>query len=185
LLSHLTVRRWAQAVPVPWRNGGGVTRELDRLPAEGDVFDWRVSVAQVDVDGPFSSFPGHERVLVLLTGSGIDLHTPDGTVRLRDPFQAHRFPGEQPIIATLPDGATTDFNLMWRREVLDAEVAVIEISGAEMLGGDELVLCYVADGVLRVGGQELAEGDLARVHGAQRIEGVATLIVCSLRPTGA
>ena len=183
--ARFVVRRWAQAVPVPWRNGGGVTRELLREPAEGEAFDWRVSVAQVDQDGPFSSFPGFERVLVLLTGDGLDLHTPRGTVRLRAPFGAHRFPGEQPIDAILPGGGTTDFNLMWRREVLQAEVTVMDIDGARVLGGDDLVLCYVARGVVRMGGDELAVGDLARVHGAQRVEGTGTLVVCSLRPTSA
>jgi environmental stress-induced protein Ves len=123
--------------------------------------------------------------LVLLTGKGLDLHTPEGAVRLRAPFGAHRFSGEQPIDATLPGGATTDFNLMWRREVIDAEVTVMVVDGAHMLGGDHLVLCFVAGGAMRVGGHELAAGDLARLHGAHRVEGAGTLVVCSLRPTGA
>lgn len=172
-------------MPVPWRNGGGVTRELLRHPADGDLFDWRVSVAQVDVDGPFSSFPGYDRVLVLLTGAGIDLHTPDRTVPLRPPFGTHRFPGEQPIDATLPDGATTDFNLMWRRDLFDADVSVEAIDGARALGGDHFLLCYVAAGAVRIGGDELTVGDLAHVQGVQRLEGNGTVVVCSLRPTGA
>ena len=32
---------------VPWKNGGGVTREILRAPAEPDAFDWRLSLATV------------------------------------------------------------------------------------------------------------------------------------------
>jgi environmental stress-induced protein Ves len=158
---------------------------LWREPTDSDAFDWRVSVAQVDEDGPFSSFPGYDRVLVLLTGGGIDLHTGDTVVRLRAPFGAHRFPGEQPIDATLPAGPTTDFNLMWRRDVLDGEVTVLPIDGAHMMGASHAELCFVADGAVRLGGELLERGDLARLDGAQRAEGRGTLMVCSLRPKSA
>lgn len=167
---------------MPWRNGGGVTRELLREPTHGDPFDWRVSVAQVDHDGPFSSFPGHERILVLLAGTGMDLHAGDHTVELRPPFGVHRFPGELHIDATLLDGPTSDFNLMWRRDVLDAELAVVALDGAVSLGAHYPVLCFVAAGSMRVGGDDLHVGDLARLDGAQRVEGRGTVLVCSLRP---
>ena len=46
---------------VRWKNGGGWTTELARAPAEGEgEFDWRISIAEVDVDGEFSRFPGIE-----------------------------------------------------------------------------------------------------------------------------
>ncbi|MBI4935451.1 MAG: HutD family protein [Actinobacteria bacterium] len=170
---------------MPWRNGGGVTRELWREPTHGDSFDWRVSVAQVDHDGPFSSFPGYERILVLLVGAGMDLHAGDETVEVRPPLGAHRFPGEQPIEATLPGGPTSDFNLMWRRDAFDAELAVVAIDGAVSLGALHPVLCFVAGGSMRVGGEDLHVGDLALLDGAQRVEGRGTVLVCSLRPISA
>ncbi len=40
------------ATPVPWKNGGGVTRELLRLPAgSGDDWTLRISVADIAADG--------------------------------------------------------------------------------------------------------------------------------------
>ena len=53
---------------MPWKNGGGVTSELARSP-QADEFDWRLSVAEVATDGPFSQFPGIDRLLVLLSGA--------------------------------------------------------------------------------------------------------------------
>ena len=60
------VRRWADAVERPWRNGGGVTRELASSPEGVDDFDWRVSIAEVTASGDFSRFPGVDRTIVRL-----------------------------------------------------------------------------------------------------------------------
>ena len=58
-----------------WKNGGGVTREIVASPegAPLDAFDWRVSLADVSADGPFSSFPGVDRTLTVVEGAGMDL----------------------------------------------------------------------------------------------------------------
>ena len=50
---------------MPWKNGGGTTTEVAVSP-EGaglDHFDWRISMARVEQDGPFSTFPGIDRTL--------------------------------------------------------------------------------------------------------------------------
>ncbi|MEO8526020.1 MAG: HutD family protein [Caldimonas sp.] len=55
-----TVARFADTAAQPWRNGGGVTRELLAWPGVGD---WcvRVSIADIEADGPFSTFSGVQR----------------------------------------------------------------------------------------------------------------------------
>ena len=47
-----------------WRNGLGWTREILRLPAQGDDWALRLSVAEIEQDAAFSAFPGVERELV-------------------------------------------------------------------------------------------------------------------------
>ena len=71
-----------------------------------DMFDWRLSIAEVEADGPFSAFDGYDRVLVLLDGAGMDLHfTETGErVELRPGNRCARFAGEAPIEALLVDG---------------------------------------------------------------------------------
>lgn len=104
-----------------WKNGLGWTREIIRWPEEGEAWDWRLSIAEVDKEGPFSSFPGVERELVLLSGEGMRLDFDDGEqVELLPPHGRHRFAGERGLRSELISGPTQDFNLMWRRDRVEA-----------------------------------------------------------------
>ena len=106
-----------------WRNGLGWTREILRSPENGEDWDWRLSIAEIECDGPFSSFPGIERELVLLHGHGVRLRFDNGDVRdVEPPHGRVRFAGEHVVSGELIDGPTHDFNLMWRRDRIDAEL---------------------------------------------------------------
>ena len=59
---------------MPWRNGAGVTREIAREPAQGEHFAWRLSLASLQGDGPFSSYTGYQRCVALVEGRGFRLH---------------------------------------------------------------------------------------------------------------
>ena len=108
-----------------WRNGFGWTREILRSPHSetdaGDAWDWRMSIAEIEQDGPFSIFPGVERELILLHGNGLRLRFDDDDVHeIEPPHGRLRFAGERIASGELIDGPTHDFNLMWRRERIDA-----------------------------------------------------------------
>ena len=103
-----------------WRNGLGWTREIH---AAGDPWQWRLSIAEIDQDAPFSSFPGVDRELVLLSGNGLRLCFDDGESTLLEPPHGRlRFAGERAVTGELVDGPTQDFNLMWRRDAIDAQL---------------------------------------------------------------
>lgn len=127
----------------PWKNGGGVTRELYGYPAAAsfDAFLWRVSIADVEQSGAFSSFPGVDRVITLLEGDGMELLADNGKqTSLTIPLQPHRFRGEEQITARLEGGACKDFNLMLRRGAASGEVAILR--GDHILQpGWELLFC--------------------------------------------
>lgn len=107
---------------VRWRNQLGWTREIVTQP-EGEQWDWRLSIAEIERDAAFSSFPGIDRELVLLTGNGLRLRFDDGeTHELRPPHDKLRFAGERGVTGELLDGRTHDFNLMWRRDRVQAEL---------------------------------------------------------------
>ncbi|UXH79552.1 HutD/Ves family protein [Roseateles amylovorans] len=97
--------------PTLWRNGGGRTRELLAWP---HVSDWkvRISVADIDKDGPFSAFPGVDRWFGVLAGQGVNLLR--RTLKPGDPLL--KFPGEEGPVCTLVNGPTKDFNAMHRRD---------------------------------------------------------------------
>ena len=107
---------------VRWKNGTGWTREIARVP-DRDDWDWRLSIAEIEQDGPFSVFPGVDRELVLVRGNGLGLRFEDGEVReLQPPHERIRFAGERVVGGELLDGPTHDFNLMWRRDAIAAEL---------------------------------------------------------------
>jgi len=99
---------------MPWKNGGGVTHEIFRFPEGSEHWLWRMSVADVAADGPFSAFPGCTRSLTLLSGEGMRLDFPDRSVELLPPYGSAVFSGEEALSAQLIDGPTTDFNAIWR-----------------------------------------------------------------------
>ena len=113
----------SDATPVPWKNGGGVTRELLRLPADGSD-DWtlRISVADIDADGPFSPFPGISRWFAVLTGAGVRLRWPRHALHVHPGEAPLQFDGADAPDCTLFDGPTRDLNIMIRKARADALV---------------------------------------------------------------
>jgi environmental stress-induced protein Ves len=122
----------AQLPAMPWKNGGGTTREIACVPAGAglDAFDWRVSIAQIGASGPFSAFPGIDRVITLLDGGGVRLRGRDGAIdrRLDTPLQPFTFSGDVAIDAELLAGECHDLNVMTRRGRSNAQVQVLRAS---------------------------------------------------------
>lgn len=103
-----------------WKNGGGVTHEIAREDRDGR-FLWRLSIADVASDGPFSAFPGLIRILTVIEGAGLCLDTPDGRLDAL-PLAPLRFSGDLPIDCRLISGPVRDFNLIWDATRLAASV---------------------------------------------------------------
>ena len=178
-----------------WKNGLGWTREVLRWPREGEQWDWRVSVAEVDKGGPFSSFPGVDRELVLLSGEGMRLVFEDGgDVELRPPHGRHRFAGERALAAELFNGPTQDFNLMWRRERVSASLLHRPLVGPMLFFAEPGVrwLAYLISGRATVKDQllplALEQGDsvllepAAGDHHRLVLEGGGELLLVRIAP---
>lgn len=106
--------RWADVVPAPWRNGRGTTRTLleRRLP---DGRGWRVSVADITADAPFSAYPGVQRWFAVLAGEGVLLHLGGDWRPVLRGATPLCFDGDSAPECTLLAGATRDLNLMLQR----------------------------------------------------------------------
>ena len=111
--------RLADIAPRPWRNGGGRTRELLAWP-EGPDRLMRISVADIDADGPFSVFAGVLRWFAVLEGAGLVLSFADGERGLTPDSDPLRFDGALAPGCRLIDGHTRDLNLMLRAGVRGA-----------------------------------------------------------------
>jgi len=122
----LQVLRFEQHRRMPWRNGGGVTYEVASSPAGSDLagFDWRISIAEVQDGGPFSTFPGVDRTIVLVDGEWMAL-TVDGRRHRfgrREPFS---FAGDSDTTCEVA-GPSRDLNVMTRRGRAGASVVIRE-----------------------------------------------------------
>lgn len=107
----------ADAPPMPWRNGGGVTCELFTWPAAASGLPWqvRISVADITQDGPFSAFAGIDRWFAVLQGAGVRLGLPVGDRVLTADSAPLCFAGEDAPACALLHGPTRDLNLMAQR----------------------------------------------------------------------
>ncbi|MFK3740317.1 HutD/Ves family protein [Massilia sp. TN1-12] len=146
---------FAGLAPVSWKNGGGSTTEIAVFPQEAgfDAFDWRVSLATIAADGPFSAFPGVERTLVLVDGHGMTLDIDGAPTMLSKADPVAAFDGESRVEAKLSRGPSTDFNVMTRtdrcwhrfgRRVLDGGstfVARADVTVLFLAEGEGLELC--------------------------------------------
>jgi environmental stress-induced protein Ves len=99
----------------PWRNGGGSTQALLAWP-NADAWQWRVSVATITQDGPFSAYPGVARWFVVLAGAGVALQVGPQRVHMSPGDVALQFDGAAAPGCTLLGGATLDLNLMVRQD---------------------------------------------------------------------
>ena len=132
---------------MPWKNGGGHTAEIATFPAGSDFasFVWRVSIADVQQDGPFSTFAGVDRTLLLLAGGGMRLTGEGVTIELRMAFEPVVFSGDASLQCGLLAGPVRDFNLMVRRDAARGNVVVCRDGDGPIAAADTYV-CHAAAG---------------------------------------
>lgn len=159
------------AHPVPWKNGGGVTRELASHTEDGRMV-WRLSLADITRDGPFSAFPGLARIHCIVEGAGHTLSNETTRLEAR-PLEPLRFDGGLPLDCRLRDGPCKAFNVIYDParvtagpEILvDGPVPAVEgrqvlfvVSGnlegvdADRLGPGEGIVTGTAAGAVVTGG---------------------------------
>jgi len=161
----MRIIRAADCKVMPWKNGGGTTTEIAVAPEGASLseFDWRISMAHVGQDGPFSSFPGIDRTLTVLTGNGIRLAFGDGeTVALNRATKPFFFKADRAVDGLLVDGPIDDLNVMSRRGAWTHSVERLSGDGPREITVERGVVVLVArQGNWRVNGTVLAAGDSA------------------------
>jgi uncharacterized protein len=133
---------------MPWKNGGGETFEIAVSPqgASLEDMDWRISMAVVASDGPFSSFPGIDRTLSIVDGAGLALQVgaagnPQLLTQNTAPFH---FPADVATSARLLGGTVTDLNVMTRRDRCRHVVYRVHVDGHYAMptaAAEALVFC--------------------------------------------
>ncbi len=161
---------------VPWKNGGGTTREVAvGEPRPGGGFAWRLSLASVAAAGPFSSFPGVDRTILLVSGEGMELRftdeVPPRVVRVDRPFEPVRFAGETATTCALLGGPVVDLNVMTERARATHALEVVREAGRRAVKVGTIGIAHALAGATWVGGERLAEGEtlVVRYHGCVSI----------------
>lgn len=186
----MRVLRAADYRRMPWKNGGGETAEIAVSPERAglDEFHWRVSMARVAADGPFSIFVGIDRTLTVLEGR---LRLQVGAappVELTPNSSPHTFPADVATESWLSAGPVLDLNVMSRRGHVRHEVERLAIAGStRTAGSDGTVLVFSPSGGVEIqaGRDRAALGpfDSLRVDGPPPIvcTAVATATVFVIR----
>ena len=170
----VAVIRSDEVDPQPWANGGGTTRELLRA----DDGAWRLSLADVDRDGPFSSFPGRHRLLTVVAGPVLRLVV-DGTEHLVEPRRPFAFAGGAGVVASVPDGPVRVLNVVVDPAAVTPVVTVLELGRGSALPLADDQAALVLQGRARVADAEVASYDL--VVGPAEVSGRCTLAIVTLQ----
>jgi environmental stress-induced protein Ves len=136
----MEIIRYVTLKAQPWRNGGGVTREVasgyaagveasctPAGPAQDPDWDWRVSIAEVSKSGAFSAFPGMERVLTVVEGQLLLLSV-DGAEHPLEKYRPFRFSGDADTAGALPTGDVRNLNVITRTGVVKGYTSIVELS---------------------------------------------------------
>lgn len=84
----------SRVAPPLWRDGAGATRELAAATdAHGEML-WRISVADLELDEPFTAFPRFDRLLVTLRPLRLTVDGRQQRLAARDQV---RFAGEAQV----------------------------------------------------------------------------------------
>ena len=139
------VIRNADLVRIPWKNGGGTTVELAAFPEASnfETFGWRISMADVASDGPFSAFPGIDRTLIVVEGEGIELDVEGIAYPLDRASPKLSFSGDDITAGRLLSGPIRDLNVMTRRGRFRHRTRFVE-SGVALLAEETSTAFIVA-----------------------------------------
>jgi uncharacterized protein len=164
----------------PWKNGGGTTQEL-AVGRKGDTLLWRLSMAQITANGPFSVFPGLTRIQTIVGGQGLYLSGTDQMISVA-PLAPVVFDGAVPFECALMDGPCQALNLMFDPVHVQADVSVLS-GPATQVGCDE-TLIYCVRGSVRCVDETLAQG--AGISSEEAIEinvpSGAVAVLITLKP---
>ena len=170
----MKIIRAGSCLATPWKNGGGSTTEIAVEPpgASLDTFDWRISMATVAADGPFSEFPGIDRTLAVVKGKGLILTIGrTAPVRLECGSAPVSFGGDVPTSARLSAGEIADLNVMTRSSRFSHRLRRIRQPAYCELDGNDIAVVLSFNGNTTLASDQdvatLDHGDAAILSGAR------------------
>lgn len=153
----MTLRRAAELVAVPWRNGAGITRDVAAVHGPDGALRWQVSIAELAEDCDFSDYAGFDRVFTPVAGNGIRLSHDGGPFLSCPPLAPHAFPGEARTRCRIGGEAGRAFNVIAARAHHRAAVHVLHRAAGAPVQAAEVLHCW--SGRLHSGDGSAGPGD--------------------------
>ena len=178
----------------PWKNGGGTTIDVAAsllpgfAPGSWEGLVWRFGRTAIVASGPSSGLSGFDRQLVLVSGVGLVLETPDEEIDVRQPFKPVRFAGETSIVSRLEAGPVEVVNLLGDRSRVSIDLSCLA-GGATSCHPAGVHIIYAAatscDLVINGNACEIASGHALRIDAAESFaitSRAGTAIIASIFP---
>lgn len=159
-----------QYIRMPWKNGMGVTWELARKDlADASGFLWRISIASVTADGPFSLYPGYGRIISTLEGEGMVLTADGRPSREIRRFDLFAFSGSDRMHCALINGPIRDFNVIHRPDLCRVRARWLRADPlARVMSSASTIFFYAADAVSLSPGAPVAAGSAFLIENEAR-----------------
>lgn len=158
-----------------WRNGMGVSWDIASEPSDAGAgdFGWRLAIARIDADVPFSHYPETDRVFTLIEGNGLDLDfSGRDSLAVHHAFVPHPYPCDVETYCRLRDGPCRALNLFTKRSAWRAGIDIL--SGNAVIAHPGPILFFVLTGGASVNGETLGPGDtlMTEGHGTAAVDGL-------------
>lgn len=166
----ITLIKESDQLKMPWKNKQGSTAQILISPKGASLdkldFDYRLSSAPIKAAGPFSKFPGYQRILLPISGAGFVLNG--------HPYATHEaahFSGDEETHCELLKREVTDLGLIYQPERISANVRVLNVPFplTLTLEAGKTYLCHLLSGQLEVQGQPVAVNETLVVSGEESI----------------
>lgn len=151
----MRIIRFTDLQKTPWKNGGGITREI-AIARVGDALTWRLSIADVGIDGPFSKFEGLRRILTVIEGHGMRLISQDAILHA-DYAVPVSFDGALEIQSCLKNGPLRDLNLIYNPSFCTGHAQMITAASKHFIEAKSgrLIALHCISGSVTFGESEL------------------------------
>lgn len=162
----MRIIRFSDLQQTAWKNGGGITREI-AISRFSDALIWRLSIADVGVDGPFSKFEGFSRILTVIEGHGMELIFQDAILQA-DYAVPVSFDGAVEIQSRLKNGPLRDLNLIYNPSLCTGHARAITAASRQSIKAKpgRIVALHCITGSVALGETELLhKGDTALIEG--------------------
>lgn len=162
-----------------WKNGLGRTEQIDIFPEDSlfheSRFTWRMSTAPVTESGPFSLFPGYQRLFIVIEGPGINLYHEKNNQNLIA-FTPYHFAGDLKTRGDLINGSIQDFNFIYRPDLVSIHYEIIKMNHQEPLSWvtkEEFNFLFVAQGSLQSSNFTIKKRETLKIKQGMTIEFLA------------